>query len=147
MSLESWVQNQWLSKLDSDRAEIEQLLNIADARLRDYEKAVIADLSADVQLSLAYDSIRASATAALRASGYRVIRGSSEHYRTIEALEFTIDPERKLISILDTLRRKRNIGSYDDYGLISQGEADYAGKLAIEVRKLVGDWLRKNHTY
>ena len=57
---------------------------------------------------MAYDAIRMSATAALRAAGYRVVRGGSEHYRTIEALEFSIDPQRKLIPDLDKLRKKRN---------------------------------------
>ena len=83
-------------------------------------------------------------TAALRAAGYLVVRGGGEHYRTIEALEFSIDPERKLIPMLDALRRKRNTGAYDDYGLVAQGEADLAGKLAAEVRKDVENWIRKN---
>jgi len=60
-------------------------------------------------------------------------------------LEFSIDPERKLIPRLDALRRKRNTGAYDDYGLVAQGEADLAGKLAADVRKDVEDWIRKNH--
>ena len=55
---------------------------------------------------LAYDAIRVCATAALHASGYRVVRGGSEHYRTIEALEFSIDPQKKLIPALDKLRKK-----------------------------------------
>jgi hypothetical protein len=120
MSFENWVRNNWLERRDSDREEIARLLAIADGRLEDYHKAVSGELSSDVQLGLAYDAIRASATAALRAAGYRVVRGGSEHYRTIEALEFSIDPERKLIPALDTLRRKRNVGAYDDYGLVSQ---------------------------
>ena len=86
-----------------------------------------------------------SATAALRAAGYRVVRGGSEHYRTIEALEFSIDPQRKLIPALDKLRKKRNIGWYDDFGLVSQGEADHCGKMAMRVRKEVEEWIRKNH--
>ena len=114
-------------------------------RLADYHKAVASGMSAEAQLSLAYDAIRASATAALRAAGYRVVRGGGEHYRTIEALEFSIDPQRKLIPKLDALRRKRNTGAYDDYGLVAQGEADLAGKLAVQVRKQVEDWIRKNH--
>ena len=73
------------------------------------------------------------------------MRGNNEHYRTLDALEYSIDPERRLIATLDALRRKRNIGAYDDYGLVSQGEADHAGKLAVEVRNLVEDWIRKNH--
>ena len=71
------------------------------------------------------------------------MRGGSEHYRTIEALEFSIDPRKKIIPMLDKLRRKRNIGSYDDYGLVSQGEADHCGKMAVRVRKEVEDWIRK----
>jgi len=145
MSLENWASNRWLEKLGSDREEIERLLANADGHLGDYRKAVASEMSSDAQLSMAWDSIRASATAALRVAGYRVVRGGGEHYRTIETLEFSIDPERKLIPRLDALRRKRNTGAYDDYGLVSQGEADLAGKLATEIRKLVEDWIRKNH--
>jgi hypothetical protein len=81
----------------------------------------------------------------LRAAGYRVVRGGSEHYRTIEALEFSIDPQRKMVPTLDALRKKRNVGSYEDYGLVSQGEADRCGKMAIRVRKEIEEWIRKNH--
>ena len=145
MTLENWVKNSWLEKRTSDREEIGRLLALADGRLKDYQGAVAAKLSSDAQLDLAYDAIRACATAALRAAGYRVVRGGSEHYRTIEALEFSIDPGKKLIPKLDALRRKRNTGTYDDYGLIAKGEADLAGKLAVEIRNQVEDWIRKNH--
>jgi hypothetical protein len=145
MTLENWVKNSWLEKRASDREEIGRLLALADGRLKDYQGAVAAKLSSDVQLGLAYDAVRACATAALRAAGYRVVRGGSEHYRTIEALEFSIDPQKKLIPTLDKLRKKRNTGSYDDFGLVSQGEADSCGKMAVRVRKEVEDWIRKNH--
>jgi hypothetical protein len=145
MSFESWVKNSWLERLQSDAGEIARLLALADRRLADYQKAVSAKLSPDVQLGLAYDAIRVCGTAALRAAGYRVIRGNNEHYRTIEALEFSIDPERKIIPTLDKLRKKRNTGSYDDFGLVSQGEADACGKMAVRMRKEVDDWTQKNH--
>lgn len=145
MSFESWVKNSWLEVLPSDAAEITRLLAIADARLVDYQKAVKGGLSTDVQLALAYDAARSSASAALRAAGYRVVRGNNEHYRTLEALEFSIDPEKKMIRALDTLRRKRNTGAYDDYGLVAQGEADLAGNLAVQVRKKVEGWIRNHH--
>jgi len=146
MSLQNWVKNNWVEQRDSDAAEIARLLTLADGRLKDYRRAVAGKLSADVQLFLAYDAIRISATAALRAAGYRVVRGGSEHYRTIEALEFSIDPQKRLIPQLDTLRRKRNLGSSDDYGLVSQGEADHCGKMAVRVRKEVEDWIRTEHS-
>ena len=145
MSFENWVKNSWLEVLPSDAAEITRLLAIADARLVDYQKAVKGGLSTDVQLALAYDAARSSASAALRAAEYRVVRGNNEHYRTLEALEFSIDPERKMIRALDTLRRKRNTGAYDDYGLVAQGEADLAGNLAVQVRKNVECWIRSHH--
>jgi hypothetical protein len=145
VSFENWVKNSWLEVLPSDAAEITRLLAIADARLVDYQKAVKGGLSTDVQLALAYDAARSSASAALRAAGYRVVRGNNEHYRTLEALEFSIDPEKKMIRALDTLRRKRNTGAYDDYGLVAQGEANLAGSLAVQVRKNVEDWIRNHH--
>jgi len=77
MSFESWVKNGWLERLQSDAKEIARLLALADGRLADYEKAVRAKLSPDVQLSLAYDAIRVCGTAALRAAGYRVLRGNT----------------------------------------------------------------------
>jgi len=33
----------------------------------------------------------------------------------------------------------------DDYGLVSQGEADHCGKMAVRDRKEVKDWIRENH--
>jgi hypothetical protein len=64
MSLENWASNWWLEKLGSDREEIERLLANADGHLGDYRKAVASEMSSDARLSLAWDSIRASATAA-----------------------------------------------------------------------------------
>jgi hypothetical protein len=145
MSLENWVRNSWLERRDSDAKEIGRLFALADGRLEDYKKAVAGMLSPDSQFNLAYDAIRASATAALRAAGYRVVRGGNEHHRTIEALEFSIDPQKKIIPVLDKLRKKRNIGSYDDFGLVSQTEANLCGELALQVRKDSEDWIRKNH--
>jgi hypothetical protein len=73
------------------------------------------------------------------------MRGNNEHYRTIDALEFSIDPERKIIPTLDKLRKKRNVGAYDDYGLVSQKEADACGKMAVRVRRDVEDWIRRTY--
>jgi hypothetical protein len=81
MSLENWVKNSWLERRDPDEVEIARLLALADGRLKDYHRAVAGKLSFDVRLGLAYDAIRI----ALRAAGYRVVRGGSEHYRIIEA--------------------------------------------------------------
>ena len=145
VTLDNWVANRWLERLDSDADEVRRLLRTADAYLADYQKAVEAGQSADAQLDFAYGAARACATAALRAAGYRVVRGGSEHYRTFQALEFSIDPEKKITPTLDKLRKKRNIGAYDDRGLVSQVEADHCGKVALLMRKQVEDWIRATH--
>lgn len=93
MSLENWLKNSWLERCESEARDIGRLLALADGRLGDYRKAVAGKLSADSQFNLACGAIRASATAALRAARYRVVRGGNEHYRTIEASEFSIDPQ------------------------------------------------------
>jgi hypothetical protein len=145
MTLENWVKSKLLERLNSDADEIRRLLSTADHFLEDYRKAVDGKLSADAQLDLAYGAIRNCATAALRAAGYRVVRGGNEHYYTIEALEFSIDPNKKLIPVLDQFRKKRNVGNYDDRGRASQNEADTAGEKAVQLRKEIEEWIRKNH--
>jgi hypothetical protein len=77
----------------------------------------------------------------------------------VRHIRLRFNPETQLIEVgdadcpvphpinhtLDKLRRKRNVGSYDDYGLVSQSEADVCGKMAVHVRKEVEHWIRKNH--
>lgn len=57
----------------------------------------------------------------------------------------SIDPERKIIPALDKLRRKRNVAGYDDYGLVSQNEAETCGEMAVRVRKNIEDWILRNY--
>ena len=145
MTLETWVKNTWLEKRGSDREEIGRLLALADGRLEDYRARHSGEALCRCSVGFGLRRDSNLRYGGLRAAGYRVVRGGGEHYRTIEALEFSIDPQKRLIPTLDKLRKKRNTGSYDDFGLVSQGEADSCGKMAVRVRKEVEDWIRKNH--
>jgi hypothetical protein len=69
MSFDSWVKNSWLERLQSDAPEIARLLALADGRLADYEKAVTAKLSPDVQLGLAFDAIRVCGSSGIACCG------------------------------------------------------------------------------
>jgi hypothetical protein len=93
-------------------------------------------------LLLAYNAILISATAVLAAAGYRAARGGSEHYNTIQALEFTIDPEKKLIQRIDTLRKKRNQSAYEVSGSVSDSEAAHSFSLALQVRGEAEKWIK-----
>ena len=143
MSLESWAENRWLEKLESSPDEIEGQFSIADRCLDDYAKA--DELSAETRLNLAHSAIIAAATAALRAAGYRVARGGNAHYRTIEAMEYTIDPKKQVIYTLESLLKKRNQSLYDVSGNVSDSEAAHLGKLAVQLRGDVEKWIRANH--
>lgn len=143
MSLDTWVQNRWLEKLESSPQEIKDLLSVADRDLEDYGLA--EKLSADARLTLAYGAMISAARVALRAAGYRATRAGNEHYRTIDALEFTADPEKKVIPTIQAIRSKRNQGSYEVSGRVSDREAESAGRLAQKVRQAVEKWIRTTH--
>jgi len=143
MTLESYRQNGWLSVHKSSPDEIRNLLGVADTKISDYKKA--KELSADSRLTLAYNAITASATAVLAAAGYRTVRGGNEHYHTIQSLEFTIDPGKKLVQRIDTLRKKRNQSAYEVSGAVSDMEADAAFALALQVRGEVEKWIKSRH--
>lgn len=144
MTLESYRQNGWLTRHQSSPEEIRNLLGVADTKLSDCKKT--RELSADSRLLLAHNAIMASATAVLAAAGYRAARGGGgEHYQTIQALEFTIDPKRKLIQRIDTLRKKRNQSAYEVSGSVSDMEAEHGFALALQVRGEVEKWIKTHH--
>lgn len=140
MSLESYRQNGWLVAHQTSAEEIRNLLGVADTKISDYQKA--KEVSPDSRLSIAYNAILASATAVLAAAGYRPARGGNEHFHTIQALEFTIDLDRKLTKRIDALRKKRNQSAYEVSGAVSEGEAAHGFSLALQMRGEVEKWIK-----
>jgi hypothetical protein len=85
-----------------------------------------------------------AATAALAAAGYRATR-EAHHYRVIQSLAYTIKADASLIAQLDKFRKKRNIGSYERAGVVSDQEVKEMFTLAKNLRDEVEKWLRSNH--
>jgi hypothetical protein len=142
MSLESYRQNGWLVAHQTSADEIRNLLGVADTKISDYQKA--KEVSADSRLSIAYNAILASATAVLAAAGYRPARGGNEHFRTIQALEFTVDPDTNLTKRIDALRKKRNQSAYEVSGAVSENEAAHGFSLALQMRGEAETWIKAN---
>ncbi len=115
MSLQSWLNNGWLTEHRTSLQEIISLLEVAD---RDLSDCKTSGLSPDWQLSIAYNAALQTATAALAASGYRAVR-DAHHYRVIQSLAHTIKADASLIALFDQFRKKRNISGYDHAGMIS----------------------------
>ena len=120
MSLEDWLNNSWLVKHESSREEISNLFGLAD---RDLKDAQTSGLSPDWRMNIAYNAALQMATAALAANGYRASR-DSHHYRVIQSLAFTIQADRNFVFRFDQFRKKRNLGGYEQAGLVSDQEAD-----------------------
>ena len=70
---------------------------------------------------------------------------SAHHYRVIQSLAYTIKANTSLIAQLDKFRKKRNIGSYEQAGAVSEQEVKEMVALAKDLRDEVVNWLRLNH--
>lgn len=141
MSLKDWLNNGWLTEHKTSRQEIRNLLELADRDLNDCQSE---GLSSDWRMNIAYNAALQTAAAALAACGYRASR-DSHHYRIIQSLAFTLGVDVKFVAKFDQLRKKRNIGGYEQAGLVSQLEADEMFALAKQLREQTEKWIRLNH--
>ncbi len=141
MSLHDWLENGWLLEHRTSAREISDLLKAVE---RDLADARTPSLSADWKLNIAYNAALQAATAALAAAGYRASR-EQHHYRIIHSLAHTVGLEESLIARFDRFRVKRNLGTYERPGMISDHEASEMIELAEEIRDRVKAWLKKNH--
>jgi hypothetical protein len=141
VSLRDWQRNSWLVEHKNSRDEITALLAIVE---RDLANAKVAGLADDWRLSIAYNAALQAATAALAASGFRAAR-EQHHFRTIQGLAFTIGWPSARVDCFDRFRKKRNIGSYETAGVVSEREAREMYDLAVGLRDDVLAWLRKQH--
>ncbi|OPX21197.1 MAG: hypothetical protein B1H03_07515 [Planctomycetales bacterium 4484_113] len=142
MSLIEMLQRGDIEELPAGKQEIEELITKAERRL---EETSSVDVYEDMRLELAYLSILYCATAALRASGFRVTRGEGHHVRTLETLKHTLRVPSEKVDYYQNLRKARNVGLYDkllDVSKVQLHEAiEEAGNLLRETRS----WLREHH--
>ncbi len=142
MTLQDWLNSKWLKRHTTNRQEIKDLLDKVD---RDIAEAAKEEITLDWRLAIAYNACLGCATIALRVSGYRIPGGAGQHYRTIQSLRFTIDPNADIIISLEAISKKRAIVSYDAAGTITEAEVEEAKTLARELREALLDWLRVEH--
>ena len=141
MSLQNWEKNGWLETHRTSRHEISDIFS---AISRDLKTSAQRDLDTDWRFAIAYNAALQSANAALAASGYRA-RREAHHFRVIQSLAFTIDAEPELIELLDRFRKKRNLGTYERAGAISEKEAIEMRKLALQLRDRISSWIMTHH--
>lgn len=85
------------------------------------------------------------ATIPLYCSGYETY-GAGHHWMTFLVLPDVMGPEyRELADYFELCRTKRNVGTYDKGGQISQSEAEELIAEVTNFKTMVENWLRANH--
>ncbi len=141
MSLSDWERNGWLTRHQTSRNEVRDLLQVVE---RDLSDSAAKGLSADWRLNIAYNAALQAATVALAASGYRASR-DAHHYRVIQSLRETMGSGAGVVATFDAFRKKRNITGYERVGSVSDADADAMQALAVTLRDEVVAWLTANH--
>ena len=127
MTLQDRLSNSWLKRHTTSQQEINELIAKVE---RDVAEASKEEITLDWRLAIAYNACFGCATIALRASGYRMPGGAGQHYRTIQSLRFTINPDSDIIISLEAVSKRRAIASYDAAGAMSEAEVEEARQLA-----------------
>jgi len=110
MSLENLLKIGQLKVHPIDAEEIARLLTAAERGLSDARKT---NISAETRYDAAYRAITQVGLASLMANGYRPDTNKPGHHVTIiQTLALTLGVEGPRVTVLDTLRRKRNLADY-----------------------------------
>ena len=143
MNFKKWLAEERLRTHKTSKEEIQGLLEIAR---RDLNDASVLDLSTDRRFLIAYEGALTLATIPLSCAGYETL-GRGHHWLTFRILPEVMDEAYSdLAEYFDQCRTKRNVGTYDRGGQISESEVD---ELIAEVKSFqedVMDWLKRNHT-
>lgn len=141
MSLQNLLKIGQLKTHPTDAAEIARLLAAARRNLVD---AAVTSISPETRFDAAYKAIMQSALAALMANGFRPDTNRPGHHMTVvQGLSLTIGLDAARVTVLDTLRRKRNLADYtgDD---IDDSTAEHCIEAAKQLLKDVKAWLELN---
>ena len=144
MSLKRWSAEGRLRPHKTNRKEIHRLLDIVR---RDLKDASVKGLSADRRFLIAYEAALALATIPLYCAGYET-HGRGHHWMTFRILpEVMGGSYANLADYFDQCRAKRNVGTYDQGGQISEAEANELLVEVVSFQDEVLKWLKGHHPH
>jgi hypothetical protein len=124
----------------TSKAEIQDLLSLVERDLRD---AKVQALSSDRRFLIAYEAGLNLSTIALYFAGYET-QGTGHHWLTFQLLpEIMGSDYADLATYFDSCRAKRNAGTYDRGGQISDSDAEELRREVSGFKASVVDWLIK----
>jgi hypothetical protein len=140
MNLHSLLAERRLRPHKTTKQEIENLLGVAE---RDLIDAAVPGLSTDRSFLIAYEAALALATIPLYCAGYETY-GKGHHWLTFRLLPEVMGEEVvELAAYFDQCRAKRNVGTYDRGGQISESEVNELLREADGFKGMVEDWLTR----
>ncbi|MGB2895295.1 MAG: hypothetical protein WBB65_03910 [Anaerolineales bacterium] len=143
MDFKRWLAEERLRTHKTNDEEIRGLLDIVR---RDLNDASVPDLSTDRRFLIAYEGALTLATIPLYCAGYETY-GRGHHWLTFRILPEVMGEEfSDLVEYFDQCRTKRNIGTYDRSGQISESELDELLVEVVSSQEDVVDWLKVNHS-
>ena len=141
VSLGNLLKTGQLKEHPPDSAEIQRLLAAAARNLAD---ARVTNISPETRFDAAYKAIMQAALAALMAHGYRPDTKRPGHHMTVvQALPLTIGLAAARVTVLDTLRRQRNVSDYTGQD-IDDSSVEHCVAEADRLLKDVTGWLNEN---
>ena len=142
MSFERFLAEGRLRPRRTRKEDVRHLLRIAE---RDLADAVVAGLSPDRRFLIAYDAALTLATIPLFCAGYET-HGAGHHWVVFQLLSHFMGEETsELATYLESCRTKRNVGTYDRGGEISETEADELSTEVGDFKAQVERWVRAVH--
>lgn len=142
MSLDYWAEQGWIQEVETSGEDIVRLLSLARQNI---DEALELTHSDQWKFNILYAAIINLASCALRACRYRVT-SSGSHYYLIQSLEQTIDLDSDTVSTLDSYRKKRNIATYEQEGMISPSEANEIEEVTSQLLRDVEKWLGEHRS-
>lgn len=110
VSLQNLLKIGQLKEHPPDAAEVQRLLDAAGRNLAD---ARVTAISPETRFDAAYKAAMQASLAALMAHGYRPdTKRPGHHVTVLQGLTLTIGLAPARVTVLDTLRRKRNLSDY-----------------------------------
>lgn len=141
VSLQNLLKIGQLKEHPADAAEVQRLLTAAERNLAD---AHVTAISSETRFDAAYKAVMQAALAALMAHGYRPDTNRPGHHVTVvQGLTLTIGLAPARVTVLDTLRRQRNLSDYTGDDL----DASSVEHCIAEAERLLQDvvsWLEAN---
>jgi hypothetical protein len=111
---------------------------------RNISDATVEAISVETRFDAAYKAIMQLALAALMANGFRPDTNRPGHHMTVlQALPLTIGMAGERVTVLDALRRKRNLSDYTGED-IDEGSMQQCLDEARQLLAEVSAWLRDN---